>query len=41
MKNNKSFVQKPTAVERHWYLIDAEEVVLGRLTTKIAGTVNG
>lgn len=32
----KTFVTKPAEVERKWYLIDADDEVLGRLATQIA-----
>ena len=41
MKNNKTFVQKPNDVSRDWYLIDAEDVVLGRLTTTVVKLLTG
>ena len=41
MKNNKTFVQKPVEVERDWYLIDADQAVLGRLTTVAAKLLTG
>ncbi|HRQ86551.1 MAG TPA: 50S ribosomal protein L13 [Candidatus Saccharibacteria bacterium] len=34
--NAKTFSQKPSEVTRHWFLIDASEAPLGRLSTEIA-----
>ena len=32
---------KPQEVERHWVLVDAEDVVLGRLATQVANILRG
>ncbi|MDP7572748.1 MAG: uL13 family ribosomal protein, partial [Myxococcota bacterium] len=32
---------KPQEVERKWYLIDAEDQVLGRLSTRVASVLRG
>ena len=32
---------KPLEIERHWYVIDAEDVVLGRLCTRVASVLKG
>ena len=37
----KSFMQKNETVERKWYVIDANDVVLGRLATKAADLLRG
>ncbi len=37
----KTYSAKPGEVERKWYLIDAEDVVLGRLATKCATILRG
>lgn len=37
----KTYSAKPGEVERKWYLIDAEDVVLGRLATKCATLLRG
>ena len=37
----KTYSAKPLEVERKWYLIDAENEVLGRLATKIANILRG
>ena len=39
MKN--SFMQKKETVERNWYVIDAEDVSLGRLATRVADVLRG
>ena len=39
MKN--SYMQKKETVERNWYIIDAENVNLGRLATRVADVVRG
>ena len=39
MKN--SFMQKKETVDRKWYVIDATDVVLGRLSTKVATILRG
>ncbi len=37
----KSYVLKPEEAEKKWYLIDAENMVVGRLATKIADILRG
>ncbi len=37
----KSFMAKTNEVERKWYIIDAEDKVLGRLATEIATVLTG
>lgn len=32
---------KPAEIERAWYVIDAEDVVLGRLATRVASVLRG
>ena len=32
---------KPAEVEHRWFVIDAEDAVLGRLSTKIASVLRG
>ena len=39
MKN--SFMQKKETVERNWYVIDATDVSLGRLATRVADVLRG
>lgn len=37
----KTYSAKPAEVERKWWLVDAEDVVLGRLAVWLADTVRG
>ena len=37
----KSYMQKKETVERNWYVIDANDVVLGRLAAKAAHMLRG
>lgn len=37
----KSFMAKTNEVERKWYVIDAEDKVLGRLATEVATILSG
>ena len=37
----KSYMQKNETVDRKWYVIDATDVVLGRLSTKVATILRG
>jgi len=37
----KTFSAKPEAVKRGWYIIDAENLVLGRLATEVARRLRG
>ena len=37
----RSYVQKPHEVERKWYLVDATDKTLGRLSSKIARMLRG
>lgn len=39
--NNKSFMAKPGEVESKWYLIDATDLVLGRLASQVAMILRG
>ncbi|MCI5839003.1 MAG: 50S ribosomal protein L13 [Peptoniphilaceae bacterium] len=41
MEKQKSFVAKPSNIERKWYLIDANGLVLGRLATQVASILRG
>ena len=36
-----SYMQKKETVDRKWYVIDATDVVLGRLSTKVATILRG
>ncbi|MCU0288223.1 MAG: 50S ribosomal protein L13 [Acidobacteria bacterium] len=40
-KNNKTFVPQKDALERKWWLINAEGVVLGRLASRVANILRG
>ena len=37
----KTFSAKPKDIERRWYLIDAKDQVLGRMSTRIADLLRG
>ena len=37
----KSYMQKKETVERKWYVLDATDVVLGRLASKVATILKG
>ena len=37
----KSYMQKPSEVKRKWWIVDAEDKVLGRLATTIALKISG
>jgi large subunit ribosomal protein L13 len=37
----KTYIPKKDEIERHWWLIDAEGRVLGRLATEVAGLLRG
>lgn len=37
----KSYMAKANEVERKWYVIDAEDVVLGRLASEVAAILRG
>lgn len=39
--NNKSYMAKPGAVESKWYVVDATDMVLGRLASQIASILRG
>ena len=41
IKEFKTYSAKPTEVERKWYLFDASEAPLGRLSTQIATKLTG
>jgi large subunit ribosomal protein L13 len=40
-RTNKTFVPKKEAIERKWWVVDAENVVLGRLATRVADILRG
>ncbi len=37
----KTFMPKAEAIERKWFLVDAEGMALGRLASKVAGILRG
>ena len=37
----KTFSATPSDIEQHWYVVDAEGMVLGRLATEIARVIRG
>lgn len=37
----KTYVAKPSTIERNWYIVDAGDKRLGRLATRIADTLRG
>lgn len=41
MSNKKTYSQKPTEVSRKWFVIDASDIALGRLSTVVAGLLLG
>jgi len=41
IKEMKTFVAKEREVDRKWYLVDAEDKILGRLATQIATRLRG
>ena len=41
MKYQKTYSAKPSDVDRKWYVVDAEGMVLGRLATQVAAILRG
>ncbi len=41
MKSNQTISAKDSDFDRQWYLIDAEDLILGRLATQIADILRG
>jgi large subunit ribosomal protein L13 len=37
----QTYVVKPASIERSWYVIDADQLVLGRLATQVAHILRG
>lgn len=37
----KTFMPKESEIERKWYVVDAEDLVLGRLATQVASVLRG
>lgn len=40
-KNNKSYMAKPGEVEKKWYVVDATDAILGRLSSQVATILRG
>lgn len=40
-KNNKTFLPQKNAIEKKWWLVDADGVVLGRLAAQVANILRG
>lgn len=38
---NKTYSCKPKEVERQWWLIDAQDIILGRLASRVANILRG
>ncbi len=36
-----TYMEKPADVQRKWYIVDAQDVVLGRLATRVASVLRG
>lgn len=41
MNNNYTYATKPSDIERKWYVVDAADVVLGRLSAEISKILRG
>ena len=41
MEKGKTYMAKPADVQQNWYVIDAEDKVLGRLAAEIATVLRG
>ena len=39
--NNKSYMAKPSEVEKKWYVVDATDAILGRLSSQVATILRG
>ena len=39
MRNNKTFTPRPADIDRAWWVVDAEDLPLGRLASEIAQTL--
>lgn len=40
-KNNKTFLPQKNAIDKKWWLVDADGVVLGRLASQVANILRG
>ncbi len=41
MKRNKTYSAKPKDIIKKWYVVDATDVILGRLAVKVAAIIRG
>lgn len=41
MKHQKTWTASPSNIERKWYVVDAEGMVLGRLASQVAAVLRG
>jgi len=41
MRNNKTFTPRPTDIDRAWWVVDAEDLPLGRLSSEVAQVLRG
>ncbi len=41
MKRKRTYNAKPNDIKRKWYLVDAKNKVLGRISTKVANVLRG
>ena len=41
MYTQKSFVLKPAEADKKWYIVDAKDLVVGRLATRLADVLRG
>lgn len=41
MKHQKTWTATPSNIERKWYVVDAEGMVLGRLASQVAAILRG
>ncbi len=37
----KTFIAKPNDIERKWYIVDATDMILGRLASRVASVLRG
>lgn len=41
IKRNKTYIAKNTDISRKWYIVDAKDMILGRLAVKVANVLRG
>jgi len=41
MRNNKTFTPRPTDIDHAWWVVDAEDLPLGRLSSEVAQILRG